>query len=120
MSTANYNPSLHQTQKSIFDFDFLHCTDLNRCVSRFLNAAAFLFLVVKVHGQSNLVQNGSFETYIAIPYSVSPWTPAPSLNLKWSNAPNGQNYANILTLSQDVHTVAGLSYSLSFNAAADL
>src|SRR5688500_8972576 len=87
------------------------CTS-NDLMSYSQGARLALFLSASAHAQANLIQNGSFETYIAVPHRVPPWTPAPSLNVGWSNAPDGRNYAHIETLSQDVSTVPGLFYAL--------
>jgi hypothetical protein len=85
-----------------------------------LLAVLALLVTLNIRAQGNLVQNGSFETYVGVPYSVPPWTPAPSLLLNWSNAPNGKNYAYVDMISQEVRTTPGLFYSLSFFAASDL
>jgi hypothetical protein len=89
-------------------------------VKRPFSVLALLVVTTNLCAQTNVVQNGSFETYISVPYSVAPWTPTPSLNVNWWNAPNGKNYAYIDTTSQEVRTTPGLFYSLSFFTASDL
>jgi hypothetical protein len=70
----------------------------------------------------NIVQNGSFEHYTSVPLAIEPWVPVKwdALLGNWDNAPDGVNYILVNTIYQDLHTVAGQSYKLSFDVAADL
>jgi hypothetical protein len=71
-------------------------------------------------GAQNIVQNGSFEIVHFVPYSVPPWAPVPTLSYNWPNAPDGRNYADVVTLSQTLSTTPGQAYRLTFDAAGDL
>ncbi|HEY2952269.1 MAG TPA: hypothetical protein VGK40_06795 [Verrucomicrobiae bacterium] len=68
----------------------------------------------------NLVQNGSFEFFSSVPFSMPPWGFVNiSLCVGFLNAPDGRNWATLGSVYQDISTQPGQSYLLSFAAACD-
>jgi hypothetical protein len=78
-------------------------------------AGAAIAIIQTLYAQGNLVRNGSFESDFA------DWTPVPSAILsRWPNAPQGDNFALVNRIAQQIPTQPGQAYTLSFYAAADL
>ena len=86
------------------------------CVALVLN------LFMSAATAQNLVQNGSFEQVTYNPLRVNPWVAVSwqALLLNWDNAPDGVNYILVSTIYQDLNTLPGQAYTLSFDVAADL
>ena len=92
------------------------------CVAVF--ASILLFLPSFAFGQSNIVQNGSFETVFHVPLMVPPWVweaTGGGLVVGGSFAADGANYVFLSggSIYQDLQTVPGQEYRVRFAMAGN-
>jgi hypothetical protein len=101
----------------------MHSTRHARTLKRWLGAVLLIFASPMARSQSNIVENGSFETVLFMPFQIPPWTwtsTTGALMTGWIGAGDGVNYMLLGgTVYQDLVTVSGQQYRLRFAMAGN-